>query len=34
MEQFFTILEKHPLTAIFIFCLFLVLIEAIKEDKT
>lgn len=34
MEQFFVTLEKHPITAIFIFCFFLVLIEAIKEDKT
>lgn len=33
MEQFFITLEKHPLTAIFIFCLFLVLIEAIKNEK-
>lgn len=34
MEQFFITLEKHPITAVIIFCLFLVLIEAIKEDKT
>jgi hypothetical protein len=33
MEQFFTTLENHPTTAIFLFCMFLVLIEAIKEDK-
>ena len=34
MEELLTTLEKHPLTAIFILCFFLVLIEAIKEDKT
>lgn len=34
MEQFFITLEKHPITAILIFCFFYVLIEAIKEDKT
>lgn len=34
MDELLITLEKHPLTAILIFCFFLVLIEAIKEDKT
>lgn len=33
MEEFFKVLENHPITAIFIFCGFIVLIEAIKEEK-